>query len=41
MGDSIGDYLKAAASSKVRSLAKIIEFNEENPDLQAGIGEDP
>ncbi len=37
MRDSVNSYLKAASSTKVRSLAEIIQFNKDNPGLQAGI----
>lgn len=38
MRESVNDYLKDAAFSTVMSLAEIIPFNKDNPDLQAGIG---
>jgi hypothetical protein len=39
MRDAVNDYLGKLERSRVRSLAEIIEFNDENPDLQAGLGE--
>ncbi|KAL9630962.1 MAG: hypothetical protein Q9204_004462 [Flavoplaca sp. TL-2023a] len=34
--DSVNRTLKALPSTPVRSLAEVIKFNEDNPDLQAG-----
>lgn len=36
--DSVNRTHKALPSTPVRSLADIIKFNEDNPDLQAGLG---
>ncbi|KAL9007196.1 MAG: hypothetical protein Q9180_009728, partial [Flavoplaca navasiana] len=35
--DSVNRTLKALPSTPIRSLADIIKFNEDNPDLQAGL----
>lgn len=36
--ESVDKYLQQQPSSEVRSLADIIQFNKEHPELQAGIG---
>lgn len=36
--ESVNRTLEALPSTPVRSLADIIKFNDEHPDLQAGLG---
>lgn len=36
--ENVDKYLQQQLSSEVRSLADIIQFNKEHPELQAGIG---
>lgn len=36
--DSVNQTLEALPSTPVRSLADIIKFNNDHPDLQAGLG---
>jgi hypothetical protein len=35
--DTVDAYLKNLAASEMRSLADIIQFNKDHPELQAGI----